>query len=216
MSEQHYKNDDRRPSTQPVPDWLLDFCPCTTGTKTTTKGETGFKEATWPSCMEDFSNREPSPSGSALLDLYISLGPCVFWPTLLDTHPNRSGFKPGTAECARQRSFSPLLRGQTYPGTGNAELAQVIDAVDLRGIWERSPRDAKTARAFQFNPESLEFRPEAFNTLEHLSSAVEEACRARSKAPRGWEEWRNAEIRFVAALKKRSRYLVALREPREG
>ncbi|KAA8896590.1 hypothetical protein FN846DRAFT_893240 [Sphaerosporella brunnea] len=67
------------------------------------------------------------------------------------------------------------------------------------------------SRSFKFNPEAPEFSPDKFHNLEYLNKAVEETRRASAQAPRGSIEKRNAEIRCIAALKKRSRYLIAER-----
>ncbi|KAA8902050.1 hypothetical protein FN846DRAFT_891631 [Sphaerosporella brunnea] len=230
-----------RSASRPAPDWLLNSCPGrSTAYKTSLAYETGIPAAPFQTHVDSASNGPPKP----LPDWLSTVGPCVFCPTELDKNPGlKPGTREYCI--ARETKVSHHCNGikpSCTQGTHPAPLA--INGVDLRAIWERPAseicsHDDRTAteitgqdqpgtlqfnpvapekrehRSFTFNPESPEFSPAAFNNLEYLNQAVEMARAARPKVPPGSQEWWNAEILFVAALKKRSLFTIAQRRAQD-
>ncbi|KAA8914086.1 hypothetical protein FN846DRAFT_902381 [Sphaerosporella brunnea] len=211
--EEHNANGDSmepaKTAARRVLDWVFDDC--SDGTTITN------------------DNGHPQKTKSALPGWYSSVGPCVFCPTLSDLDPKNAGFTPGTMEYHIAPDVKVIhhfcgvkpvcAQGQQAAVVHNL---QAIDNVDLRAIWECQARECsskgsavavKTGNSkFRFNPETPEFNPDKFNNLEYLNKAIEDTRQAKANAPRGSQEWRNAELGFIAALKKRSRHLIAQRE----
>ncbi|KAA8896262.1 hypothetical protein FN846DRAFT_910833 [Sphaerosporella brunnea] len=225
---------------RPVPDWPLDFRPPST---TAADSKTGIPAAPVPTRID--SARTGPRYASALPDWYSTVGPCVFCPTQLDTNPGlKAGTREYQialdtkhchgikAFCAQGKHSDPLaingvdLRGiwdrpAVQGSSGDDAFAAGMTGNNQPSTFPLNPDATHSTpsqpayKSFTFNPESPEFIPDRYLTLEYLNQVVEEARQARRKAPQGTQQWRNAEVRWIATLKKRSLFMIALRRAEE-
>ncbi|KAA8893742.1 hypothetical protein FN846DRAFT_895710 [Sphaerosporella brunnea] len=129
-------------------------------------------------------------------------GPVIYTPQAIDEVDLRAIWEGPGSEC---RSKGPSRQQRSAVASTGTDQ-------EIKFRFNPNFNPGKIgSRRFKFNPESPEFTPDKFNNLEYLNKAVAETRTASAKAPRGSIEKRNAETRCIAALKKRSRYLIAER-----
>ncbi|KAA8911234.1 hypothetical protein FN846DRAFT_904499 [Sphaerosporella brunnea] len=118
------------------------------------------------------------------------------WYSMLDLNPKKAKLT-AVLNLSAQGQKGPIVY-----------TLQAIDQVNLRAIWERAASEWTHfnpgkigSTSFKFNPDTPVCSSHKFNNLEYLNMDVDET--------RGSIEKRNTETRWIAALKKRSRYLIA-------